>query len=64
MGIVSWLTTSLLYPELPGDLIGLGVSFLTMIIVTPLTQTFDPPRALVDIDGNPIALSNRLGTLR
>jgi Na+/proline symporter len=64
MGVVSWLTTSLLYPELPGDLIGLGVSFVTMIIVTPLTQTFDPPRALVDIDGNPIELSNRLGTLR
>ena len=64
MGILSWLTTSLLYPELPGDLIGLGVSFLTMMIVTPLTQTFDPPRALVDIDGNPIELTNRLGTLR
>lgn len=64
MGIVSWLTTSLLYPELPGDLIGLGVSLLTMIIVTPLTQTFDPPRALVDIDGNPIELTDRLGTLR
>jgi len=64
MGIVSWLTTSLLYPELPGDLIGLGVSFLTMIIVTPLTQGFDPPRALVDIDGNPIELTDRLGTLR
>ena len=63
MGIVSWLTTSLLYPELPGDLIGLGVSFVTMIIVTPLTQTIDPPRALVDIDGNPIELSDRLGIL-
>ncbi len=64
MGIVSWLTTSLLYPELPGDLIGLGVSFVTMIIVTPLTQKIDPPRALVDIDGKPIELTDRLGTLR
>jgi len=63
MGIVSWLTTSLLYPELPGDLIGLGVSFVTMIIVTPLTQKIDPPRGLVDSDGNPVELTNRLGTL-
>ncbi len=64
MGIVSWLTTSLLYPELPGDLIGLGVSFVTMIIVTPLTQKIDPPRSLVDSDGNPVELTNRLGVLR
>jgi len=63
MGIVSWLTTSLLYPELPGDLIGLGVSFVTMIIVTPLTQKIDPPRELVDGDGNPVELTNRLGIL-
>ncbi len=64
MGIVSWLTTSLACPELPGDLIGLGVSFVTMIIVTPLTQKIDPPRGLVDSDGNPIELTNRLGILR
>jgi SSS family transporter len=63
MGIVSWLTTSLLYPELPGDLIGLGASFVTMIIVTPLTQKIDPPRNLVDSDGNPVELTDRLGTL-
>lgn len=62
-GIASWLTTSLIYPDLPGDLIGLGVSFVTMIIVTPLTQTIDPPRSLVDSDGNPVELTNRLGLL-
>ena len=64
MGIVSWLTTSLAYPELPGDLIGLGVSFVTMIIVTPLTQKIDPPRELVDSDGNTVELTDRLGILR
>ena len=63
MGIASWLTTSLLFPELPGDLIGLGVSFATMIIVTTLTQKIDPPRDLVDCDGNPVELTDRLGTL-
>ncbi|MBT8098671.1 MAG: sodium:solute symporter family protein [Gammaproteobacteria bacterium] len=60
-GIVSWLITSLVYPELPGDLIGLGVSLATMLIVTPLTQRISPPRTLVDTDGNPVELTNRVG---
>ncbi len=63
VGILVWLLAGLVYPDLPGDLIGLGASLLTMIIVTPLTQTFDPPRDLVDVDGAPVALANRLGTL-
>lgn len=62
-GIIAWFVTSLFYPDLPGDLIGLGASLLTMIIVTPLTQVFDPPRTLVDSDGNPVELTNRLGVL-
>ncbi|MGB5165020.1 MAG: sodium:solute symporter family protein [Woeseiaceae bacterium] len=63
VGILVWLLAGLVYPDLPGDLIGLGASLLTMIIVTPLTQKFDPPRDLVDVDGAPVALANRLGTL-
>ncbi|MCZ6854386.1 MAG: sodium:solute symporter family protein [Gammaproteobacteria bacterium] len=64
MGIVSWLTTSQIFPELPGDLVGLTVSLVTMLVVTQLTQKFDPPRELVDSDGNPVELTNRLGILR
>lgn len=63
VGIVVWLLSGLVYPHLPGDLIGLGASFLTMIIVTPLTQKFDPPRGLVDSDGKSVELANRLGTV-
>jgi Na+/proline symporter len=63
VGIVVWLLSGLVYPDLPGDLIGLGASFLTMIIVTPLTQTFDPPRELLDSDGRSVELANRLGTV-
>ena len=63
MGIVSWLTTSLIYPELPGDLIGLGASFLTMIIVTPLTQKIDPPVPLRNGDGEEVEFKDRLGTM-
>ncbi len=64
MGIVVWLTTSFLYPQLPGDLLGLGASLSTMLIVTPLTQRIDPPRPLADRDGKPVELADRLGVLR
>lgn len=59
-GIVSWLCTSLFYPDLPGDFIGLAVSLVTMLLVTPLTQEIDPPRELVDSDGNAVELTNRI----
>ncbi len=62
-GIVAWLVTSVSCPHLPGDLIGFAVSLATMLLVTPLTQTFDPPRPLVDHAGNPVDLSERLGVL-
>jgi hypothetical protein len=42
---------------------GLGACLVTMLVVTPLTQKFDPPRPLVDSDGNEIEATNRLGTL-
>jgi SSS family transporter len=62
-GISAWLLTLFVAPDLPADFIGLATSFATMLIVTPLTQTFDPPREMQDADGNPIAVSDRLGTL-
>lgn len=62
-GIVAWLVTSIVYPDWPGDLIGLGASLVTMLLVTPLTQKLDPPRQLIDHDGNPVALTDRLGVL-
>ena len=63
-GVTVWLTLLWLAPDLPGDLIGLGASLLTMLIVSSLTQTFDPPRQVADIDGNPVRLTDRLGVLR
>ncbi len=63
-GIAAWLMTSLYYPQLPGDLIGLGASLAAMLIVTPLTQKLDPPRGVRDRDGNPVELTDRLGILR
>jgi hypothetical protein len=60
---VSWLVTSVAYPELPGDFIGLGVSLVTMLIAVPLTQGLDPPRPLRDRDGNLVELADRSGIL-
>ena len=63
VGLSAWLLTLFLAPALPADFVGLGVSLLTMLVVTPLTQTIDPPRALVDSDGQPVEMNDRLGTL-
>jgi SSS family solute:Na+ symporter len=62
-GFGAWLLSRTVAPELPGDLIGLGASLLTMVVVSSLTQAFDPPRPLVDIDGKPVEMTDRLGTL-
>jgi hypothetical protein len=35
-----------------------------MLVATPLTQRIDPPRRLLDHDGNEVALDDRLGVLR
>jgi Na+/proline symporter len=63
-GLSAWLVTMVVMPDWPADFIGLGTSLVAMLIVTPLTQRFDPPRPLVDIDGNPVDLRDRLGTIR
>jgi solute:Na+ symporter, SSS family len=63
VGFSSWLITRAVAPELPGDMIGLLASLVTMLVVTSLTQKFDPPRQVVDIDGQPVELTNRLGVL-
>lgn len=62
-GITSWLVTSIVYPNLPGDLVGLAASLLAMVVAVPLTQKVDPPRPLLDKDGNRVGLDNRFGLL-
>jgi Na+/proline symporter len=62
-GISAWLVTLFIAPNLPADFIGLAACLVTMLVVTPLTQKFDPPRELRDSDGNPVGTSDRLGTL-
>lgn len=63
MGMFVWLYAGQLYPDLPGDVLGFFCALLTIIVVTPLTQKIDPPKQLLDEDGEPIDLNDRLGTL-
>jgi SSS family transporter len=62
-GLATWLITLAVAPALPADFMGFAACLLAMLVVTPLTQTFDPPHELRDGDGNAIDLSDRLGTL-
>lgn len=62
-GIFAWLFTLFTWPELPSDFIGLGACFVTMVVVTLLTQESDPPVEIRDSDGKLIDTEHRLGTL-
>ena len=62
-GVLTWLISSIVWAELPGDLIGMAACLVTMLIVTPLTQEIDPPRPLLTTDGEQIDLTDRLGVL-
>ena len=53
-GLVTWLVTMQVWPNLPSDFMGLGASLVVMLVVSPLTQRIDPPRPLADSDGNPV----------
>lgn len=62
-GLITWYIVSGTHPDMPADLIGFFVSVGAMLVVTPLTQALDPPRGIVDHDGKPVELTNRLGVL-
>lgn len=63
-GFATWLIAREIAPEMPGDLFGLGVCLVTIVVVSLLTQKSDPPRPARDVDGNEVELTNRLGVLR
>ena len=62
-GFLTWILTILFAPDLPGDLLGLLAALVTILVIVPLTQKTDPPRPLLDGDGEEAELANRLGTL-
>lgn len=62
-GFVVWLGALAWFPEMPADLLGLLAALLTLLVVTPLTQRQDPPRNLVDGNGERVEFQDRLGVL-
>lgn len=63
MGFSTWMSALPFAPELAGDMLGMLTGLITMLIVTPLTQKIDPPKSILNSDGQEIELKNRLGTL-
>lgn len=63
-GLISWSIAGVLDSSIPPDMIGFGASLVCMVAVSLATQKVCPPRPLTDIDGRPVALADRLGTLR
>ena len=62
-GLGTWFIAGEMESAFPPDLIGFCVSLIAMVTVTLLTQKFDPPRALTDIDGEVVELRDRFGKL-
>ena len=62
-GFLTWVVTMVWLPGMPADLFGLVACLVAMLVVTPLTQSFDPPRPLTDSEGRPVELTDRLGVL-
>jgi len=63
-GLAGWGIASMFDTVTPPDFIGFAVSFITMVVVTLLTQDFDLPRPITDDRGNIVELKNRVNVLR
>jgi Na+/proline symporter len=63
-GLIGWLVALSIGTSIPPDLIGFGVSLVSMIGVALLTQKVSPPRPLVDFDDKPVELNNRVASFR
>ena len=63
VGFLVWFVSIAFAPNLPGDLLGLLAGLVTIAIVAPVTQKVDPPRPLLNSDGEEVEFKNRLGLL-
>jgi SSS family solute:Na+ symporter len=62
-GLVAFVTAEFLYPEIPASFVGFFASLAVAITVSLLTQQSDKPKPLTMADGQPLELTDRLGTL-
>lgn len=63
VGFITWISIEWLYPNLAGDVLGLLCAAVAIIVVTLLSQSYDPPKPLIDEYGESIDLKDRLGIL-
>lgn len=62
-GFAVWFWAIVYAPDLPGDLLGLLAGLVVILVVAPITQKFDPPRLLLNSDGEEVEFKDRLGVL-
>lgn len=62
-GFVTFGLLKAFFPELPADFAGFWASLVVSVAVSLLTQQSSPPKCLTDVDGEPLDLEDRLGTL-
>jgi Na+/proline symporter len=62
-GAACWIAALAWLPDAAADVIGMAGGIVALIVVSLLTQKSDPPRGLVDADGNTVKLANRLGLI-
>lgn len=62
-GFTAFAATSLLFPEVPASFVGFWVSLVVAVVVSLVTQSASPPKALTNASGEIMDLSDRLGTL-
>jgi SSS family transporter len=62
-GAACWIAALAWLPDAAADVIGMAGGIVALIVVSLLTQKRDPPRGLVDADGNTVKLANRLGLI-
>jgi hypothetical protein len=63
MGFLTWQLAAIFMPALAGNMLGLISCMVTILVVTPFTQRFDPPQLLLDEDRQEVGMKDRLGTL-
>jgi Na+/proline symporter len=62
-GAACWVAALVWLPDAAADVVGMAGGIVALIVVSLLTQKTDPPRGLIDADGNAVALRNRLGLI-
>ncbi|MFT5366377.1 MAG: SSS family solute:Na+ symporter [Candidatus Latescibacterota bacterium] len=64
VGGISWQVFRWITPDLPADLIAVPFALVALGIVSLVTSSSHPPKALQDLSGNALTYDNRLGLIR